>query len=105
MGYAVRISHYRRFKVPSMRNGRLSLKTVLRNDNANRYPLRELLPKGGLTTITVTDPETKVEFYGKATCHTKENYNKKRGIEKCLERVIYLMRVCDGKDGFEFKLK
>jgi hypothetical protein len=53
--------------------------------------LYELLPKGGRTEITVIDPNSKLEVFAYADCHSNENYNKTVGVEKSLERVKELV--------------
>jgi hypothetical protein len=121
--YGIKIVHNRRYKVAYLEpiTGKLIVKVIVNdtqsmtpnglNSNWVRKPnqsdlcFSQLLAKGGVTEITVTDPETKTDFYAKAICREDENYNKAYGVEKCLSRVFDLMLVCDGKDDFTMKIK
>lgn len=118
-GYIVEIKHNRLFKVAYKNpvNGKIVVKVVNHKTIENLIPgstdgclvdavpiTSELLPKGGMTEIWVTDPETSAEFYGFARCSDKENYNKAVGVVKALERVMGLMLVLDGKEGFKCRL-
>lgn len=111
-GYDVKINHVRLFKVAYIDDlsKKLVVKNVLktygemRNDISENI-LNELLPKGGKTEVILTDTETNVEFYASTTCRNDENYSKSIGINKALERVIGLMLVCDGRDGFTMRIK
>lgn len=109
-GYVVNIVHNRRHKVAYMdpANGKLVVKIFTEPDHPPVEPrdvLTELLPKGGKTEVWVTDPETSAEFYGYAICREDENYNRKDGVNRALSRIIGLMLVMDGKEGFKFRLK
>ncbi len=124
-GYVVEVKHNRLTKIAykDTVNGKIVVKVVDHKthlDLINNFKIAELtdgfkintelfiselLPKGGLTEIWVTDPDTSAEFYGFAKCSDKENYNKAVGVTKALERVMGLMLVLDGQDGFKMKLK
>jgi hypothetical protein len=121
--YGVKIVHNRKFKIAYVEpiTGKLIVKIIYNdtlsmtsdglNPDWNKKPKKsefcfsELLAKGGITEVTVTDPETKTDFYAKSICREDENYNKAVGVEKCLDRVYDLMTVCDGVDGFKMKIK
>jgi hypothetical protein len=123
-GYGVEIVHNRRFKVAYVEpiTGKLIIKAIYNDTHSMtdkglntewKYPkkpaldtfcMSELLAKGGITEITVTDPGTKTDFYAKSICRDDENYNRAAGVEKCLSRVYDLMTVCNDVDGFKMKL-
>lgn len=109
-GYHVNIRHGRSHRLAFIdpNTSKLVVKTMIPPEHPRGIKpedvMIELLPKGGLTEVWVTDPETSAEFYGYARCHKSDNYNKKDGINKALERVMELMLVMDGKDGFKMKL-
>lgn len=58
------------------------------------------LLKGGKTVMTVCSPYG-VEFQSEAVCHNSDPFKKKTGVAICLQRVVSLMRVVDGQDGFD----
>jgi hypothetical protein len=122
-GYAVKIVHNRQYKVAYVEpiTGKLVVKVIV-NDTQSMTPgglnppdwkrpndepmcVSQLLAKGGVTEVTVTDPETGTDFYAKATCREDENYSRATGVDKCLCRIYDLMTVLDGKDGFTMKIK
>jgi len=113
-GYVIDIKHNRLFKTARIReNGTLEVKTFLRDipsmtvsldDEAAINPT-ELLAKGGMTEVWVTDPETSAEFYGFAKCHPADNYDKRAGVNEALKRVAALMLVMDGTDGSKNRLQ
>jgi hypothetical protein len=103
-GYHVSITHNRLCRVAyqDLSTGKLVVKTMTRRELPREEDcetpeaahkmvttITELLPKGGLTEVWVTDPD---------------NYNKRDGVNKALERVVELMLVMDGRDGFKMKL-
>jgi hypothetical protein len=100
-GYKVRVDHRRLWKIAYIepRNGSLVVKTVENTQgvmNRGGTPdengvLYQLLPKGGRTEVTVIDPNSKLEVFAYADCHSNENYNKTIGVEKSLERVAELV--------------
>jgi hypothetical protein len=120
-GYTVKIVHNRRYKVAYIEpiTNKLIVKVIV-NDTQSMTPgglnpdwkwpnnepmcISQLLAKGGVTEVTVTDPETKTDFYAKAVCREDENYSKAFGVDKCLCRIYDLMTVLDGKDGFTMKV-
>ena len=123
VGYDINIVHNRRYKVAYLEpiTGKLVVKVIV-NDTQSMTPnglnpdwtkkleksdlcFSQLLAKGGVTEITITDPETKTDFYAKSICREDENYNKAYGVNKCLCRVFDLMTVCDDVDGFKMKIK
>jgi len=114
-GYKVDISHRRLHKVAytSPQTGKLvvhnvcHVKEFVNTDSVKEFMLFELLPKGGLTEVTVTDPVTNLEFFASSRCHEVDNYDKRAGVEKCLERIIGLMVVCEwkGDEGFKVRLQ
>lgn len=110
-GFDVEITHTRRFKIVELdkMTGKIVTRHLLSSweyaKGENR--LAEFLPKGGLTEMYVTDTTIKDSptFYVKSVCSTKDNYNKKIGVSKCIARMVDFMRVCDGKDGFTNRLQ
>jgi hypothetical protein len=114
LGYKVKVSHYRNHKAAYVDyNGKIVVKNLLglvRNAYGNdEGTLVELLPKGGVTEVTVRDPDTNLDFFANSTCRDDECYKKKTGVETCLERIHNLMLVVDGKtdekSGKVFKIK
>lgn len=103
-GYKVHVDHRRLWKIAYIepRNKSLVVKTVENTQGVmsrggtpdENGVLYQLLPKGGRTEVTVTDPATGLDFYAYADCRSDENYNKRTGVEKCLERVAELVLVC-----------
>ena len=109
-GYRVDIKHRRRVKMATkdLSTGKLLVKTSLKEKHELSFDLfsyNELLAKGGVTEVTVTDPEFGLEFFASATCRDDEEYCKKTGINKCLDRIIGLMLVCEYKKDNGFKLR
>ncbi len=103
-GYVVNIEHQRRFRVAykDPNTGKLIVHTTLGEkqeyEDAGEYLAWEILPKGGKTIVTVVDPVSDLEFFADSTCRDDENYNKRFGVQKCLERVFSLMLVCQHQD-------
>jgi hypothetical protein len=114
-GYVVEIEHDRLNRVAYAKNGKLIVKEVLSSEiprleeevrNADLpFGMKAVLPKGGMTEVWVTDPDTSAEFYGFARCHSDDNYDKKTGVLEALKRVAALMLVMDGKEGFSLRLQ
>jgi hypothetical protein len=113
-GYVIDIRHNRLFRTARIRdNGTLEVKTFLRDipsmtvsvDDEEAINPTELLAKGGVTEIWVTDPETSAEFYGFAKCHPDDNYDKRAGVNESMKRVAALMMVMDGTDDFKCRLQ
>lgn len=109
-GYRVNIEHRRLHNVAYYcpNSGKLVVKEFMPPAHPPAAPdnvMTEMLPKGGMTEVWVTDPETSAEFYGYAKCHPKDNYSKRDGINEALKRVTGLMLVMDGKDGFKCRLQ
>ena len=117
-GYEVDIDHCRLFKIayehPTTR--KLVIHTVCHprqfmscNSEADEEIglLSELLPKGGKTNVMVRDPVSNLDFTATATCREDENYDKRIGVEKCLDRIVGLMLVCEyqNKDGFKVRVR
>lgn len=98
-GYKVNVDHQRAYRIAytDFKTGKIIIKTVFntahvmnKGDDTDQV-LYELLPKGGRTEITVIDPNSKLEVFAYADCHSNENYNKTVGVEKSLERVKELV--------------
>lgn len=109
-GYKTHVEHRRVHKVAYYcpTSGKLVIKDFTPPAHPPVKPdsvMTEMLPKGGMTEIWVTDPETSAEFYGFAKCHPEDNYNKRAGVNEALKRVAALMLVMDGTDGFKCRLQ
>ena len=113
-GYVINIEHNRARRIAYTKNGKMIVKDILdseipelniEEDSDYGFGLGTVLPKGGLTEVWVTDPETSAEFYGYGRCHSKDNYNKRTGIGEALKKISGLMMVMDGKEGFKCRLK
>jgi hypothetical protein len=107
-GYEVDIRHNRIIDYANVVNGKLVIGKAFMSVpefRAFKGTNSALRARGGRTDVTVTDPETKLEFYGYGICCDGDNYNKKDGIDEALKRVTALMLVCDGKDGFKCRLQ
>lgn len=116
LGYKVDVVHCRNYKIVYKGfNGKLNIlnschpRWFVEAESSAGVMFYELLACGGVTEITITDPDTKLEFFGKATCHSEVNYNKRTGVKECLRRIVDLMRVVEAgspdKDGVTFKMK
>jgi hypothetical protein len=83
-----------------------SIYAELNRDFADNSIIWELLPKGGKTLVTVTDPDTGLEFIGVTRCRDDDNYNKREGIERALNKIVDLMRGYEyqNKEGFKVKV-
>lgn len=100
-GYKVSIKHWRRWKVAYVEpvskklivGNVLSLRSNMECDLEDGW-LSELLPNGGKTEVKIYDPASGLDFFADSTCRTDENYNKAIGVQKCLERITDLIRVC-----------
>jgi methenyltetrahydromethanopterin cyclohydrolase len=116
-GYKVGITHNRVYKMAytDFTSGKIVVKngvnpvSTLREANIDSNSdgvLYELLPKGGRTEVTVTDEVNKIDFMASATCREDENYDKRVGVSRCLDRIIGLMLVCEyqNKDGFKVRV-
>jgi hypothetical protein len=109
-GYSINIEHNRRHKVAFLNGEKMIVREAFTNElngirRDSEVGITTLLPKGGMTEIWVTDPETSAEFYGFARCHPDDNYDKHTGINEALKRVAALMLVMDGTDGFKCRLQ
>ena len=107
-GYKIKVTHSRRVRFATLTRGKLIISVELMSlydFNHNLILAKELLAKGGVTHMTIFDPETEAEFVAHATCRNDEAYCKLTGINKCLDRLVALMLVCDGKDGFKYRLQ
>ena len=109
-GYEIDIHHNRVHKVAysDPNTGKLVVTNVVgRKMDENGYVLFELLPKGGVTEVSVTDTVTGLEFAASARCRDDENYDKRVGVNRCLDRIIGLMLVCEWKNeaGFTVRLQ
>jgi hypothetical protein len=105
--YKVEIVHRRAWRIcySDYKTGKLVVKNVLNikgvmlNETDSPDPiLIELLPKGGVTEVTVSDSVSGLDFTASATCRDSENYDKRVGVKKCLDRIIGLMLVCEYQD-------
>jgi hypothetical protein len=116
LGYKVDVTHFRNYKIANMGNNKkLVILTAchprwfVETESLSGIMFYELLACGGRTEITVTCPDSKLEFFGGATCRSDENFNKKEGVKECLKRIVDLMRVVEAgspdKDGVTFKMK
>lgn len=106
-GYSIDVKHVRLFDSAYVNGGKLVVETLESTlpemkDNSVGTALRA---KGGRTDVYVTDPETKAEFYGYGKCHPEDNYSKRNGIDEALKRIVALMLVTDGVDGFKLRLQ
>jgi hypothetical protein len=109
-GYSINVEHNRLHKFAVVKNGKMIVKEILSShvpglEHNSDDSVLTLLPKGGMTNVWVTDPETKVEFYGYSRCHPNDNYSKRDGINEALKRIAALMLVTDGVDGFNLRLQ
>lgn len=114
-GYVVDIEHNRLNRVAYAKNGTVIVKEVLSSEipglekdvkgSKFGFGMAAVLPKGGITEVWVTDPETSAEFYGYGRCHPNDNYNKRDGINEALKKIVGLMMVMDGKEGFKCRLQ
>jgi len=109
-GYSINIEHNRLHKVALVKDGRMVVREAFENELAGLerdydVGLKTLLPKGGVTNVRVTDPETSAEFYGHGRCHPDDNYDKHAGIDEALKKIAALMVVMDGTDGFKNRLQ
>jgi hypothetical protein len=114
-GYVVEIEHDRLNRVAYAKNGKLIVKEVLSSGipgleeevkgSELGFGMVAVLPKGGMTEVWVTDPETSAEFYGYGRCHPNDNYSKRDGINEALKKIAGLMMVMDGKEGFKCRLQ
>jgi hypothetical protein len=107
-GYEVDIVHRRAWKVAynDFPTKKIVVKTVLNTlsvmyrpeDKDENGVLYELLPRGGKTEVTVNDPGSGLDFTASAICRDDENYDKRVGVQRCLDRIIGLMLVCEYQD-------
>lgn len=114
-GYIVDIEHNRLNRVAYAKNGKVIVKEVLSSEISGLeeevegselgFGMVAVLPKGGMTEVWVTDPDTSAEFYGFGRCHPNDNYNKRDGINEALKKITGLMMVMDGKEGFKCRLQ
>lgn len=114
-GYVIEIEHNRLNRVAYAKNGKLIVKEVLSSGIPELeeevktadlpFGMVAVLPKGGLTVVWVTDPETSAEFYGYGRCHPNDNYNKRDGVNEALKKIVGLMMEMDGKEGFKCRLQ
>lgn len=113
-GYVINIEHDRARRIVYSVNGKLIVKDVLHSElpklriedfSDHGFGLATVLPKGGMTKVWVTDPDTSAEFYGFGRCHPKDNYSKRDGINEALKKIAGLMTVMDGKEGFKCRLQ
>lgn len=114
-GYVIEIEHNRLNRVAYAKNGKVIVKEVLSSGipkleeevkNADLpFGMVAVLPKGGMTEVWVTDPETSAEFYGYGRCHPNDNYNKRDGVNEALKKIVGLMMVMDGREGFKCRLQ
>lgn len=114
-GYSVNVEHNRRIRVAYSKNGKLIVSNFLSNEipaveeevrhSDLGFGMATTLPKGGLTEVWVTDRETSAEFYGYGRCHPDDNYDKKAGVNEALKKIVALMMVMDGKEGFNLRLQ
>lgn len=102
VGYKIKVEHCRRYLVSEQNviTRKISYYTVYVPLWEELPGFSQLLPKGGITKVTVITPDN-FEFNHESKCRNDENYNKKVGVNICLEKIYFLMLVCDGKDGFE----
>lgn len=102
-GYQVRVDHKRAWKTSyvDFETRKIVTEVVYKtpremvNSDFDGEVLIELLPRSGKTEVTVFDPNSGLDFFADATCRDDENYNKKIGTKKCLERISDLIRVCN----------
>ena len=109
-GYSINIEHNRRHKVAFLSGDRMVVREAFENELEGLRREADAgisvpLPKGGVTNIWVTDPETKAEFYGYGRCHPADNYDKHTGINEALKKIAALMVVMDGKEGFNLRIQ
>lgn len=107
-GYKVDVVHRRAWKIAynDPPTGKIVVKNVLNtkrimeDHSKDGYDLVmfELLPKGGQTEVTVKDSVSGLDFTASATCRDDENYDKGVGVQRCLDRIIGLMLVCEYQD-------
>lgn len=107
-GYTVDINHNRDHTVVDKTDaGKIVTKTIRKPHHtftkSENYCMWELLTKGGQTEVIVKDNESN-EFIATSECRNDENYEKAIGISHCLERIVGLMLVCDGQNGFKMRL-
>ena len=65
LGYKVRVMHYRN-----------------KDNNGN------IVPKGGKTVVTITDPSNGQTFQGLAKCSDKDGFNKRIGVAIAMGRAL-----------------
>ncbi len=107
-GYTYEIRHFRHYDVAYKdRYNRLAMTTMLEPINPSRIwgdVITNAKPKGGRTRVTVFD-ETGREWTADAKCRDDDGYNKKDGINRCLDRIVGLMLVLDGTEDFRCRLQ
>jgi len=114
-GYVTDVYHDRLHRVAYIKNGKLIVKDFhsseipaaesLAENSDLEFGMATLLPKGGKTEVWITDPVTSAEFYAYGICHPHDNYDKKAGVTEALKRIVALMLVTDGVDGFKCRLQ
>lgn len=107
VGYTYEIQHFRNYEVAYKdRYNRLLVKKVVSPIDPNKFDdvITNVNPRGGRTRVTVVD-ETGREWTAEATCRDDDNYNKREGIARCLDRIVGLMLVLDGTEGFRCRLQ
>lgn len=110
VGYIVEITHNRDFKVVFIDPATTKIvvntvTTTFGRLHEEEPTLSELLPCGGRTEVSVVCPDTGLEFTASSKVHPKDNYNKREGVRRCLERIYQLMLVCEYRDSKEFKTR
>ncbi len=106
-GYSIDVRHVRLFDTAYVDRGKVVVETL----EASLSEIRghtfgtALRAKGGKTEVWVTDPATSAEFYGYGRCHPDDNYDKKAGVNEALKKIVALMMVMDGKEGFKLRLQ
>lgn len=106
-GYSIDVSHVRLFDTAYVDGDKLvvaTLESSLPEIRGNAFGTA-LRAKGGKTEVWVTDRETSAEFYGYGRCHPDDNYDKKAGVNEALKKIVALMLVMDGKEGFKCRLQ
>ena len=83
-GYKVRVLHIRNHEYTSEPLGKFDM-------------MKQMSSKGGNTRIELS--YVGLDAVGEATCHPKDNYNKKEGVRIALERALADMQEQVGKNG------
>ena len=98
-GYKVTVTHFRYVRDPGVTVEVDGEKTFVEREglwtNDMIYEefgnLKNVLPCGGMTSVTVESSDGKEYFMNDANCSKKDNYSKKLGVKIALGRILKQM--------------